>query len=156
TVTQAAGRVRVTAQLINARKDVHLWSESYERLASDVFSLQGEIARAIAKEVRVVLTPQEQARLTPRVVNTEAYHFYLQGLHRWRTRKIDALRESVTLFQQAIAKEPSYARAYAGLADAYSVLSGRADGQAKREFEAKSCAAAAKAVELDETLGESH
>ena len=117
-VLRVGNRVRITAQLIEAATDHHLWAENYERDLGDVLALQGEVARAIAGEIEVALTPQEEAVLTgARPVNPEAYEAYLKGRHFLVKRTPKAFKTSVEYFRQAIEKEPSYALAYAGLAD---------------------------------------
>src|SRR4051812_26763866 len=123
TVQRSGGRVRVCAQLVEASTDTHLWADSYERDLRDVLSLQSELARAIVKEVQVKLTPQEQAHLarTDRV-DREAYDAYLKGRYYFYQRRGDALRKGVQCFERAIEKDPTYAAAYAGLADCLSLL----------------------------------
>jgi len=156
TVMRSADQVRVTAQLIAAPEDRHVWAESYERPRGDVLALQSELARAIAQQVHARITPQEHARLGTRAVAAEALDAYLQGRFNWHTRDETRVRHSIDYFQTAISRQPDYALAYSGLADAYSVLAGRSDGAIRKEWEDKSCAAARKAVDLDERLGEAH
>jgi TolB-like protein/tetratricopeptide (TPR) repeat protein len=153
TVTRAGDRVRITAQLIAVPTDRHLWADSFERAGRDVLGLQGEIARAIATQVNVRLTPQEQARLGARPVSFEARELYLKGRFNWQTRDTDRLLKSVEYFKQAIGKEPGYALAFAGLADSYFVLENRTD---RPDLLALGCEASKKAVELDDNLGEAH
>jgi len=143
--------VRISAQLIDARTDRHLWAESYERAGTDVLGLQGELARAIAEQVHIHVTPQEQARLGGRPVNLEAQDLYQKGRFRWQTRDPAKMQESIEYFQQAIAKDPSYALPYVGLSDAYAVLSYLRD---RKDYVARACQAARKAIELDPNLGE--
>jgi len=149
-------RVRVTAQLIEARGDRHLWADKYDRDLRDVLALQSEIAQAIAAEVKVKLTPQEAARLgAARPVNPEAYEAYLRGRQEWYKRTEAGVRTGLTFFEQAIEKDPLYAPAHAGLADAYLIL--WAYGYARpQEVIPKARAAALKSLELDETLVEGH
>jgi len=157
TVARSADRVRVTAQLIAAPADRHVWAESYERPRGDVLALQSELARDIARHVNARITPQEHARLNPRAaVDSQALDAYLQGRFNWHTRDEARIRLSIDYFRRAIARQPDYALAYAGLADAYSVLAGRSDGALRAQMEDQSCAAARKAVELDDYLGEAH
>jgi len=123
TVLLAGHRVRITAQLIDAAKETHLWAESYERDLRDVLALQSELAQAIARKVRVKIAPQEQALLAqPHPVDPEAYEAYLKGRYHWNRRSGEALPKAVQYFQQAIAKDPTFAAAYSGLADCLSVL----------------------------------
>jgi TolB-like protein/Tfp pilus assembly protein PilF len=122
-VLQAGERVRVTAQLIDARTDEHLWARSYERDAADVLKLQSEVARAIVDEVRVELTSGESERLaSARSVDPEAYDLYLRGRYHWNRRTPADLESAMELFKQAIEIEPEYADAYAALAQTYIVL----------------------------------
>ena len=122
TVLRAGRRVRITAQLIDAPKETHLWAESYERDMRNVLVLQSEIAQAIAREVRVKLTPQEQAQFgQERPVDPEAYEAYLKGRYYWNRRSGEGLGKSVWYFEQAILKDPTYAAAYSGLADGLTI-----------------------------------
>jgi serine/threonine-protein kinase len=154
-VMRAGERARITAQLIHAATDRPLWSKSYERDLRDVLALQREVARAIAQEIKIKLTPQEQtslARAAP--VDPEAHEAYLKGRHFLSKRTPKALRTGLEYFQLAIEKDPSYALAYAGLADAYNLL-GDYLGPPK-EFFPKAEAAAIRALEMDDTLAEAH
>jgi len=147
--------VRITAQLIQAATDKHLWAKSYERDLRDVLTLQDEVARAVANEIRVQLTPQEQARLgRARAVDPEAHELYLRGRYAWNKRSGEELKKSVEYFQQAIEKDPGYALAYAGLAGSYAALSSYY--LAPRDAMPKAKDAATKAVELDDALAEAH
>lgn len=123
TVLQVGRRVRITAQLIDARGETHLWAESYERDLRNVLALQADVARAIAREVEVKLTPHEEAQLSQaRSVDPEAYEAYLKGRYCWNRRTKDGFPKAVQYFREAIAKDPGYAEAYAGLADCLSGL----------------------------------
>ncbi|HEY3203865.1 MAG TPA: protein kinase, partial [Thermoanaerobaculia bacterium] len=154
-VLLSGNRVRVTAQLIQARGDRHLWAKSYERDLREVLSLQGEVARAIAQEIQAKLTPQEQASLSAtRPVDSEAHEAYLKGRYSLNKSTEESIRKAIEYFNQAIAKDPGSGRAYAGLADSYSAL--RSVYAAPREVMPKAKAAAIKAVELDEKLPEAH
>jgi len=154
-VVRSGNRVRITAQLIGVVPERHLWARNYERDLRDVLTLQSEVAQAIANEVKIKLTPQEQARLArARPVSPEAHEAYLRGRYHWNLRTEDGLKKSLGYFQQAIEKDPAYALAYAGLADSYVIL---ADGvMAPREAYPRGKAAAFKALEIDETLAEAH
>ncbi|MGB7623186.1 MAG: protein kinase [Terriglobia bacterium] len=155
-VFRAGNRVRITAQLIHAATDRHLWAESYERDLSDVMALQGEVSRAIAGEVKAALTPQEQARLAnSRPVNPDAHEAYLKGRYYWNLRTEEALKKSIEFFQQAIEKDPGYALAYAGLSGSYGVMA-TWNVMAPKEAYPRAKAAALKALEMDETLAEAH
>ncbi|HKV81177.1 MAG TPA: protein kinase [Candidatus Sulfotelmatobacter sp.] len=157
-VARAGNRVRIDAQLIQASDDRHLWAKGYERDIKDVLALQGELARTIASEVRVQLSPSEEARLTkPHQVNPEAYEAYLEGRFFWNKRNKEAIGKSVEYFNQAIRIDPGYASAYAGLADAYFMSAcGIPSGLSPKEAAPKAKAAALKAVELDDTSAEAH
>jgi TolB-like protein len=119
-VMRSGSRIRITAQLIYAPSDKHLWGESYERDLSDVLVLQSEVARAIAHEIKIKLTPQDQTRLaTARPVNSEAYEFYLKGRYYWNKMSGTAVTRAAEYFSKAIALDGSYAPVYVGLADCY-------------------------------------
>ncbi len=156
-VSREGGQVRITAQLIQATTDQHLWAESYQRELRGVLTLQGEIAGAIADRVRAVVTPTERARLAkPRPVNPEAYEAYLKARHQWGRWTGDGMLKSTEYLRQAMAADPSFAVAYASLAEVYWL---RAIGYAPmpaREAYSKARDAAVKALELDDTLSEAH
>ena len=123
TVQRSGERLRISAQLVHAPTDTHLWAESYDRDLRDVLSLQSEVAQAIAREVQVKLTPLDQARFTQvHPVNPEAYDAYLQGRYHWNRRSGEGLKRAAEYFEQSIAKDPDYAAAYAGLADSFVLL----------------------------------
>jgi TolB-like protein/DNA-binding winged helix-turn-helix (wHTH) protein/Tfp pilus assembly protein PilF len=158
TVLRAGDRVRITAQLIDAATDKHLWSQSYEGELRDTLALQDRVARAIAEQIKINLTPREQAALkSGKAVNPEAYESYLKGRFFWNKRTAEALRVAQAYFNQAIEEDPKYAQAYSGLADTYALLG---DWQyavmTPAQAYPKAKAAALKAVELDSTLGEAH
>jgi TolB-like protein/DNA-binding winged helix-turn-helix (wHTH) protein/Flp pilus assembly protein TadD len=158
TVLRSGDRVRITAQLIQANADKHLWAASYEGDVRDTLALQNQVARSIADEIRISLSPQEQAVLkSAKVVNPEAYEAYLKGRYFWNKRTANSLKTAVDYFNQAIAKDPNYAEAYTGLADTYALLG---DWQyavlTPKEAFPKAKAAAIKALELDSALSEAH
>ena len=158
TVLRAGDQVRITAQLIDASTDKHLWSQSYQGDLRDTLALQDRVARAIAEQIQINLTPREQAALkSVRVVNPEAYESYLKGRFFWNKRTADGLRVGLAYFNQAIEEDPKYAQAYSGLADTYALLG---DWQyavmTPTQAYPKAKAAALKAVELDSALGEAH
>jgi serine/threonine-protein kinase len=156
-VTRSGDRVRITAQLIEAATDRHLWAKSYDGDLRDVLALQSEVAQAIAREIEVKLTPQEQTLLTrSHAVNPEAYQLYLKGRFFWRKFVAGGITKSIEYYQQAIEKDPNYAAAYAGLADSYALGSVGGGGMSPAEGMPKARAAAQKAMELDDTLGEAH
>jgi len=155
-VMRSADRVRITIQLIDASSDQHLWAETYERDLNNVFALQGEVARAIAQQVRAVITPQEQARLVKkRPVDPEAYELYLKGRHIMMRGGLEDVSKAIEYFQSGLAKDPNNALIYTGLADAY--IHKMSDvHESPVEATANSRAAALKALELDESLAEAH
>ena len=158
TVLRSGDQVRITAQLIEAATDKHLWSQSYEGELRDTLALQNRVASAIADQIRINLTPQEQAALkNVKVVNPDAYESYLKGRYFWNKRTADGLKVALAYFKQAIEEDPKYAQAYSGLADTYALLG---DWQyavmTPKEAFPKAKAAAIKALELDNTLGEAH
>ena len=155
-VMRSGSRIRITAQLIYAPTDKHLWGESYERDLSDVLVLQSEVARAIAHEINIKLTPQDQTRLaTARPVNSEAYQLYLKGRYYWNKMSGDAVTQAADYFSKAIALDGSYAPVYVGLADCYvsqvdlgNIPPSEAYGRAR--------AATLRALEIDNGLAEAH
>ena len=154
-VLRSGDRIRVTAQLIDASTDHHLWARSYEHTLRDVLALQGQVASEIAKEVRGALTPLQQGRLSQRKpIDPAAYDLYLRGRHAWNLRTSAGLKAAATYFEQAIEKAPDFALAYAGLADVF-VLSNLGPGSAA-EARTKALAAATRALELDDGLAEAH
>ncbi len=155
-VLRSGNRVRITAQLIQAPMDRHLWAKSYERDLRDVLALQDDVAQAIASEVKTELTSHERLRLTsPRSVDPEAYEAYLKGRYYSSKRTEKELEKGIEYFQQAIEKDPNYASAYSGMADAYALLGYRGDLPSKEAL-SRAKAAALKAVGLDESLAEAH
>src|ERR1700723_111436 len=158
TVLRSGDKVRITAQLIEAATDKHLWSQSYAGELRDTLALQNRVASAIADQIRINLTPREQAALkNVKVVNPEAYESYLKGRYFWNKRTADGLKAALAYFKQAIEEDPKYAQAYSGLADTYALLG---DWQyavmTPKEAFPQAKAAAIKALELDSTLGEAH
>ncbi|PYP18552.1 MAG: hypothetical protein DMD52_01810 [Gemmatimonadetes bacterium] len=155
-VILAGDRVRVTVELIDAAADRHVWGETYDRRLGDVLGLQSELARTVAREVRVTLTPEEQARLpVARPVNLRAHSAYLLGRYFWNQRTPEGLAKAFEQFQQAIKADPRYPAAYAGLADYYNVLPFYRR-VSPREVFPKAKAAAEQALALDDGLAEAH
>ncbi len=158
-IERVGGRVRINAQLIRTATDDHLWAETYDRDVRDVLVLQDEVARSIAREVRVTLTPEEQAGLArARVVDPAAHELYLKGRLFWNARTEGSINTAIAYFTQAIERDPSYAAAYSGLADCYLSLGFSFDVGSVRPSEAipKAKAAALKALAIDESLAEAH
>jgi TolB-like protein/DNA-binding winged helix-turn-helix (wHTH) protein/Tfp pilus assembly protein PilF len=158
TVLRSGDQVRITAQLIEASTDKHLWSQSYEGELRDTLELQNRVASAIADQIRINLTPREQAALkSAKAVNPEAYQSYLKGRYFWNKRTADGLKAALAYFNQAIEEDPKYAQAYSGLADTYALLGDWQYGvMSFKEALPKAKAAAIKAVELDGSLSEAH
>ncbi len=155
-VLKAGNRVRISAELIEAATDRHIWADTYERDFGDILVLQSEVAKTIALEIKIKLTPQEQTRLaeSPRV-NSAAYDPYLRGRYEWNKRMPEGVEKGMEYFQQAIAKDPGYALAYAGLADSYILLGNL--GVLELDVAIPEAEAAAKkALELDDRLAEAH
>jgi DNA-binding SARP family transcriptional activator len=157
-VLRLGERLVIRAELVDASDGAQLWGGQYDRDFSDVLAVQEEIARRISESLRLKLTGEEQAQLAKRHTdNTEAYHAYLRGRYCWNKRTEEGLRKSIEYFRQAIEMEPTYALAYAGLADAYTVLgSFGISALAPREAFPRAKEAAARALEIDETLAEAH
>ncbi len=155
-VQRVGDRVRINARLIKASTDQQLWGRSYEKDARDILTLQREVARAIAGEVQIKLTPKEQARLSKaRHINPEAHEAYLAGRFYWNKRTEEGLKKSIAYFEQAIATDPGYALAYAGLADSYHLLPELTTASVSDAFP-KARTAALKAMEIDDSLAEAH
>ncbi len=158
TVARSGDRVRITANLVQASPERHLWADRFERDLRDVLALQDDVSRAIANGIQIKLTPQEKARLArSQPVNPEAYEAYLRGRHFWNKRNKAATDKAIEYFRQAIRIDPNYAPAYSGLADSYVAMGfGALGGMAPKEAAPKAKEAAIKAVELDDTLAEAH
>jgi serine/threonine-protein kinase len=158
-VRRAGPRMRLTAQLINVADGYHLWSETYDREVADVFAVQDEIARTIVGALRVRLTGGADATLVqPQTADIEAYQLYLKGRYFWNKRTHENFWKAVELFQAAVRRDPDYALAYSGLADAYQSLglSLVTGSVAPNEVQPRARAAALKALEIDEGLAEGH
>ncbi len=156
-VARSGQRVRIRAQLIKASTDTPLWADDFDRDLRDMLTLQGEIARAIAIQIKAKLTPEERVRLsTARAVNPQAHEAYLKGRFYWNKRPM-GIATGIEYFQQAIGIDPTYAAPYAGLADSYATLSSWENGTLlpKEGFE-KAKAAASRAIELDPKLSDPH
>ena len=150
-VTRSENRVRITAQLIEAQSDRHLWAKTYDRDFQDILRLQDEVARDIAAEIRISVTPQEQARLTlEQKTNPSAYEAYLRGRYLWSQRNAESIDKAASYFQQAAREDPAFALAYSGLSDCYWVGWGtKIDLPLADQY-------AAKAVALQPDLAEAH
>ena len=157
-VVRSGDQVRITAQLIRASADEHLWAESYVGDMRDSLALQNKVARAIAEQIRIELTPQEEGELeNARTVDPQAFEDYLRGRFFWNKRTADGLERAVEYFNQAIARDPNFARAYSGLADTYALLGDwQYASMTTKDALPKAKAAATKALQLDNTLSEAH
>jgi TolB-like protein/Tfp pilus assembly protein PilF len=153
TVLREQGRVRITAQLIRASPEAHLWAEKYEGSLEEVLKLQDAVAEAVAHSIQAKVTPEQLALAAPRPVNTEAYEAYLKGRYFLARQSEENLEKSKEYFEHAVEKDPGYALGWAGLADSYNLLT--AYGVLPRaETYPRAKAAAEKALELDHGLAE--
>jgi TolB-like protein/Tfp pilus assembly protein PilF len=154
-VRRVGDRVRISAQLIDAATDAHLWAETYDRELTDIFAIQTDVAERIAAALETTLTTDERERLE-RVPtgDLEAYDLYLRGRYFWSQRG-EGIRRGLQYFQQALERDPNYARAHAGVADCYSLLGFYAYLRPSEAFPAAR-AAALTALEIDEELDEAH
>jgi TolB-like protein/Tfp pilus assembly protein PilF len=155
-VQKAGDQVRVNVQLINALTNTHLWAEIYDRKLTDIFAVESDIAKTIADTLQARLSGSEKALMTKTpTVNKEAYELYLKGRFFWNKRTADDLRKSIEYFNQAIAKDPEYALAYAALAQAWLIVPAYGGG-APKECVPPAEAATEKALALDETSSDAH
>jgi TolB-like protein/Flp pilus assembly protein TadD len=155
-VQRSADEVRVTVQLVRAQTDAHLWADTFDRKLTDIFAVESEIAKAVADTLQAKLTgPEERAISAKPTGNLEAYQFYLRGRYYWNRRTAGGLKKALEQFQQAVDKDPTYALAYTGLADCYSVMEQYA-GIPSSETLPKARAAALRALQVDDSLGEAH
>ena len=155
-VQKANDQVRVNVQLINALSDAHLWAETYDRKLTDIFAVESEISKTIADTLQAKLTGSEKISIAKvPTANTEAYELYLKGRFFWNKRTGADLKRAIDYFNQAIAKDPNYALAYAGLADSYTLLS-VFSAASPQDSIPQARVAAKKALELDNTLAEAH
>jgi TolB-like protein/tetratricopeptide (TPR) repeat protein len=155
-VQKSNDQVRVNVQLINALTDTHLWAEIYDRKLTDIFSVESDIAKTIAETLQAKLTGSEKAAMSTKpTANSEAYELYLKGRFFWNKRTSADLPKAVEYYNQAIAKDPNYALAYAGLADAYVLYPDYGVG-APDEFYPKAKEMAMKALNLEPSLGAPH
>ncbi len=156
-VRRSGDKVRITAQLIDARADRHLWAKSFERDSRDVLALQSELASAIASEINVQLTPGEQARLTmARSVNPEAYDAYLKGRYFFNRPSDQNLSKAIKQFEETVRLDPSFAPAYSGLSDAYLWAAFNEGAITAGEGNVKAKNAAEKALALNPASAEAH
>ena len=155
-VQRSGGRVRITTQLIRTATDTHLWAQSYERDSRDVLTLQGEVARSVAREINVALTPEESSHLSPaRPVDPEAYEAYLKGRSHWYWLSREHLDTALEYFQLVLKKDPNYALAYVGVANVW-MMRGDSGWIPPGEAFPKAKASVSRALELDDSLAEAH
>src|SRR5206468_5674466 len=155
-VQKVSHQVRVNVQLINALTDAHLWADTYDRKLTHIFAVETEIAKTVADVLQAKLTGSEQHVIAARPTeNTEAHQLYLKGRFFWNKRTGNDLKKSIDYFEQAIAADPNYALAYAGVADGYVWLPGYTAGTPRDSYP-KAKAAAKRALALDETVAEAH
>jgi serine/threonine protein kinase/tetratricopeptide (TPR) repeat protein len=156
-ITQHGDEVGVQADLVNTSDGSELWGSHYERKAADITQLQSDIAHDVSKRLRVQLSAEKQRRLGGAgTSNSEAYRLYLEGRQLWYGRTPEGLKKSIELFQQAIAADPNYALAYAGLGETYNVIPSYGAGVTSRQAGSLADAATRKALELDDSLPEAH
>src|SRR5947209_18763968 len=158
-IRRDSGKVRITVQLIQVSDQTHLWAQQYDRELKDLLLLQGEIAQKICQEVSIRMGAHGPAVLAnqPSLSSQqyEAYNLFLQGLYFWNKRTVEGFQEAISYFQQAVAKDPNCARAYAGLANSYALIGGYS-GIPQTEFAGKARAAALRALAIDPGLPEAH
>jgi TolB-like protein/DNA-binding winged helix-turn-helix (wHTH) protein/Tfp pilus assembly protein PilF len=161
TVSRTGNHLRITANLVQAFPEKHLWAESYESEVGDILTVQGQVAQAVAREIQVTLTPQEQKLLgNVRPVNPKAHDDYLKGRYLWNKYTRETLEKAIQYFEQAIAEAPNDPLAYAGLAECYAHLGWAGDilagDRSPKDIMPKARDAALKALQLDEGLAEAH
>ncbi|HME87853.1 MAG TPA: tetratricopeptide repeat protein [Chthoniobacterales bacterium] len=155
-VQRSADEVRVNVQLVKADTDTHLWADTFDRRLTDVFEIESDVAKTIAEKLQAKLTGSEQHALSVEpTANSDAHELYLKGRYIWNRRTGENLKKALTFFQQAAEKDPNYALAYTGIADSCALIPIYGGG-APQEYYPRAKAAAQKALELDDTLGEAH
>jgi len=155
-VQRSADEVRVTVQLVRAETNAHLWADVYDRKLTDIFAVETEIAKAVADTLQAKLTGSEERAISVKPTGSlEAYEFYLRGRYYWNRRTAGGLKKALEQFEQAVEKDPTYGLAYAGLADCYALLEQYA-GTSSSETLPKARAAALRAIQIDDSLGEAH
>src|SRR5205085_8343018 len=146
----------IKVELVDTGDGSHVWGETYNRPMADIFAIESDISSVISEKLRLKLSSAQKQKLTKHhTANTEAYQLYLKGRFYWNKRTPDSLRRGIDYFAQAIAADPGYALAYAGLADSYNILASYS-ASAPGEAFPKAQAAAARALQLDERLPEAH
>ncbi len=155
-VQRTTDQLRVNVQLVEAATDAHLWADTFDRKLTDIFKIESEIAKTVAETLQAKLTGSERNAITAQPTqNTEAHQLYLKGRYLWNRRTSKNLKKALPYFQQAAEKDPNYALAYVGIADTYSVMPAYSAGS-PQDCLPRARAAAIKALELDDSLGEAH
>jgi TolB-like protein/Tfp pilus assembly protein PilF len=155
-VRKAGNTVRINVQLVDVRKDEHLWSQSYDRKLEDVFAIQSDIANKVAEALQVHILAQERERIEKKATsNMESYTLYLKGLHHRGERTEEGYKKAIRYFEEALKKDPKFSLAYAGLAECYDLM-GDEGYLAPKESFPKAEEFAKKALELDDSLAEAH
>jgi TolB-like protein/DNA-binding winged helix-turn-helix (wHTH) protein/Tfp pilus assembly protein PilF len=155
-IRRSSDRIRITVQLIRARDQIDVWTESYDRELKDVLAVQDSVVRSIASEIHIALTEEQEERLAaPRQISPEAYEAYLKGRYYWNKRTGESMQKAEQYFEQAIDKDPTYAAAYSGLADCNSGLTWHGY-KSPAEALPKAYAAARKALEINPESAEAH
>jgi serine/threonine protein kinase/Tfp pilus assembly protein PilF len=156
-VTRRGDAFQVSAELMDVGRQSQVWGDQYSEKLSDIQGIQEDISKAIASNLRIELNGKEKQQISKRdTENPEAYRLYLQGRYYWNQRNNDGVKKGLEYFQQAIEKDPSYALAYAGVADSYAVGNGQYLDLPPQEARPKAKAAAMKALEIDDSLAEAH
>jgi len=155
-IRRSSDRIRITVQLIKARDQIDVWTESYDRELKDVLAVQDSVVRSIASEIHIALTEEQEERLAaPRQISPEAYEAYLKGRYYWNKRTGESMQKAEQYFEQAIDRDPTYAAAYSGLADCNSGLTWHGY-KSPAEALPKAYAAARKALEINPESAEAH
>jgi len=155
-VTQLADTLVIQVELVDVSSGAQIWGERFNRKLTDVVTMQEEISREISEKLHLRMTDEERSRVSKRhTINAEAYQSYLKGRYHWNKRTQEGLKKSIEYFSEALDKDPTYAQAYAGMADSYNTLA-RFNFLRPQEAYPKARAAATKSLEIDETLAEAH
>jgi TolB-like protein/DNA-binding winged helix-turn-helix (wHTH) protein/Tfp pilus assembly protein PilF len=156
-VRRGQDRIRVSTQLIRASDESSLWTANYDRELRDILTLEGDVSRSVASQIRLHLSSKQASRLEEaRPVDAQAYELYLKGRHFWNRRTPETIDKAIQLLQQAIARDPSYARAHAALADCYVIEPIYRESELETDSLKLAQAEANRALELDPSLGEAH
>ncbi len=155
-VLRSGDRVRITAEFIHAKDDHHIWAQSYERDQRDIFDVQNEVTSAIAESIQLKIAPATRQQLAEsHRIDPQAHEDYLRGKHYWSKRNTGDFKTAIEYFQRAVERDPTYAEAYAGLANTYALMGGYAD-KAQAPFIEKAREAANRALAIDPKLADAH